>query len=252
MNECWTEERNTFWTGQTPHAFETALAKPLTDLTRKVASLPPRRCSTRRARDPPAYACWRTPSRYADLDVGEGIVPNPGCRLNVDLSAASIRCSTATSIAKHSAPPYGRGSTADCRRNNTKGYWVPHLSIEYSPGVEARTDIFVLCRALHSVMLASTLFPDAGIRVRAHKADHAVIADGLTENDFVAMTLSVGAGRRTEDLRAAGDALFAAGQEALAGPLSTSHFAFSLEIREINADLSWKDTPIHARLSGTK
>ncbi|MEM1300465.1 MAG: 5-carboxymethyl-2-hydroxymuconate Delta-isomerase [Pseudomonadota bacterium] len=128
---------------------------------------------------------------------------------------------------------------------------MPHLSIEYSPKLEDRADVLALCRALHAAMRASPLFPDAGIRVRAHRADHAIVADGLAENDFVAMTLSVGSGRSTEDLREAGDALFAVGQEALAGPLSTPHFAFSLEIREINPDLSWKDTPIHARLSGT-
>ena len=90
----------------------------------------------------------------------------------------------------------------------------------------------------------------AGIRVRAYRADHAIVADGLAENAFVAMTLSVGAGRSTDALKAAGDAVFAAGRAALADLLSTEHFAFSLEVREIHPDLSWKDTPIHARLSG--
>lgn len=125
---------------------------------------------------------------------------------------------------------------------------MPHLSVEYSPALRDRADIPALCQAMHAVMLASPLFPDAGIRVRAHKADFAIIADGLAENDFVAMTLSVGAGRNQNELRAVGDALFVAGQLALKIPLSTPHFTFSLEIREINPDLSWKDTPIHSRL----
>lgn len=127
---------------------------------------------------------------------------------------------------------------------------MPHLSIEYSPGLEARADMPDLCRALHGAMVATGIFPLAGIRIRAHRADHCIVADGLPQNDFLAMTLSVGAGRATADLKAAGDGIFSAAQAALAGPLSTPHFALSLEIRVADPELSWKDTPIHARLSG--
>lgn len=127
---------------------------------------------------------------------------------------------------------------------------MPHLCIDYSPGLERRADIAALCRDLHAAMVAAGIFPLAGIRVRAHRADHAITADGLAENDYAALTLSVGAGRTKEALAAAGDRIFVAAQAALAGPLSTPHFALSLEIRIIDPDLSWKDTPIHARLSG--
>ena len=127
---------------------------------------------------------------------------------------------------------------------------MAHLKIEYSAGVEAH--IAALCAGGHAAMIAAGIFPVAGIRVRAYRADHAVVADGLAENDFVAATLSVGAGRTTEALKEAGDRVFAALQDALAGPLSTEHFALSLEIRVIDPALSWKDTPIHARLSGKK
>ena len=127
---------------------------------------------------------------------------------------------------------------------------MAHLKIEYSAGVEAH--IAALCAGGHAAMIAAGIFPVAGIRVRAYRADHAVVADGLAENDFVAATLSVGAGRTTEALKEAGDRVFAALQDALAGPLSTGHFALSLEIRVIDPALSWKDTPIHARLSGKK
>jgi len=127
---------------------------------------------------------------------------------------------------------------------------VAHLSIEYSPGLEARADVQALCLSLHGAMIDTGIFPLAGIRVRAHKADHAIVADGLPENDFAALTLAVGAGRTKDDLRRAGDLIFAAARAALAGPLSTPHFALSLEIRVIDPELSWKDTPIHARLSG--
>lgn len=129
---------------------------------------------------------------------------------------------------------------------------MPHLSIEYSPGLESRADIAGVCRAAHGAMLSAEIFPQAGIRVRAYRADCAIVADGLAENDFLAMTLSLGAGRSKEALKAAGTAIFRAVQEALAEPLSSPHFALSLEIRIIDPELSWKDTPIHARLPGRK
>lgn len=128
---------------------------------------------------------------------------------------------------------------------------MPHLHIEYSRNLEDKADIAALCQALHAEMVASEVFPTAGIRVRAFAADHAIVADGLAENAFVAMTLSVGAGRTTEVLRQEGDKLFAAAQTYFASLLAEPHFALSLEIRVADPDLSWKDTPIHTRLART-
>ena len=127
---------------------------------------------------------------------------------------------------------------------------MPHLSIEYSRGLESRADVPTLCRALHTAMVKSGIFPLAGIRVRAHKADFAIVADALETNDFAAMTLTVGSGRSTEALKASGELIFAAARSALAPLLATQSFALSLEIRASDPELSWKDTPIHARLSG--
>ena len=129
---------------------------------------------------------------------------------------------------------------------------MPHLSMEYSEGLEGRADLTGIARAAHGAMVQAGIFPVAGIRVRLFRADVAIVADGLPENDFLAMTLSVGAGRETQVLKAAGDLIFSAVQAELAGPLATPHFALSLEIRVINPELSWKDTPIHGRLSGKK
>lgn len=126
---------------------------------------------------------------------------------------------------------------------------MPHLHIEYSRGLEEKADIAALCRRAHAAIIETGLFPLAGIRIRAFAADHAIVADGLAENDFAAFTLSVGAGRSTEALKGAGDVIFAALQEALSELLATPHFALSMEIRVSDPDLSWKDTPIHARLS---
>lgn len=125
---------------------------------------------------------------------------------------------------------------------------MPHLQIEYSAGLEVLMPD--LCRALHGAMAAQAIFPLAGIRVRAFRADHAIIADAHPDNDFAALTLSVGAGRSKAQLQDAGRALFDAGREVLAPLLAKPHLALSLEIRVIDPDPNWKETPIHARLSG--
>lgn len=126
---------------------------------------------------------------------------------------------------------------------------MPHLHIEYSPTLERHAEIRDVCQAAYLAMRESEIFPLAGIRVRAFAADCCIVADNHPDNGFLAMTLSVGAGRETSALKVAGNKLFAAVQRALAKPLAEPHFALSLEIREIDAELSWKDTPIHARLS---
>ncbi len=126
---------------------------------------------------------------------------------------------------------------------------MPHLVIEYSAGTGKRADMAALCNAAHAALKDSGMFPLAGIRVRAHKADIAVVADAHEDNDFLAMTLSIGAGRSTEQLKQVGEALFNAVCAQLAEPLSTPHFALSLEIRIIDPELNWKQTPIHDRLS---
>lgn len=129
---------------------------------------------------------------------------------------------------------------------------MPHLVVEYSHGLEERADIAQVCRAAYAAILETDVFPTAGIRIRAHRADFAIVADGHPGNDFLAMTMSVGAGRPVEVLRQEGDRVFAAVRSVLAEVLATPHFALSLEIRVIDSQLSWKDTPIHARLAGTK
>ena len=126
---------------------------------------------------------------------------------------------------------------------------MPHLHIEYSAGFEAQYDMPTLLSRLHTHMVAAPVFPTAGIRIRAFRADHAMVADGVPGCDFLAMTLAVGAGRSKDALKAEGDALFAVAQGELAAALSEPFFALSLEIREIDPDLSWKDTPIHKRLT---
>ncbi|CAN7597129.1 5-carboxymethyl-2-hydroxymuconate Delta-isomerase [Pararhizobium sp. LjRoot255] len=127
---------------------------------------------------------------------------------------------------------------------------MPHLTVEYSANLESRADLGALCGTLLETILETGLFEVGAVRVRALKAEHYAIADRLAENSFVDLNFRVGKGRSTDERKRTGEALFAAASAALAPLFDTPHFALSLEIREINAELSWKKNAIHPRLRG--
>ena len=129
---------------------------------------------------------------------------------------------------------------------------MPHLTVEHSANLGDQTDLDALCLALHGAMLATGLFELGAIRVRALMADHSAVADLLPQNAFAHLALRIGAGRSALEKKAAGDDIFKAATQALAPLFKTPHFALSLEITEIAADLSWKKNAIHPRLRTPK
>ncbi|MCF4097143.1 5-carboxymethyl-2-hydroxymuconate Delta-isomerase [Maritalea mediterranea] len=128
---------------------------------------------------------------------------------------------------------------------------MPHLSIEYSASLADKADIGALCHALHNVLINVGPFEQGGVRVRAFRADHHAVADLHSENAFVDLSLRIGQGRSPEEKKLVGDALMVRAQTELAPLFETEHFALSLEIREIDADLSWKRNTIHERIRAT-
>jgi 5-carboxymethyl-2-hydroxymuconate isomerase len=125
---------------------------------------------------------------------------------------------------------------------------MPHLAIEYSANLEEKADLDALCRAVHAAILKSGLFEAGAVRVRAFPARHFAIADLLPENAFADMSFRIGKGRSAEDRKRVGEAIFAAASEVLAPLFRTPHFALSLEVREIDAELSWTKNAMHSRL----
>ncbi|MGZ9720450.1 5-carboxymethyl-2-hydroxymuconate Delta-isomerase [Rhizobium miluonense] len=127
---------------------------------------------------------------------------------------------------------------------------MPHLAIEYSANLDGRPDIDALCERLLKTVLETGLFEIGAVRVRAFRADHYAIADKLPENAFVDLNFRIGKGRTADEKKRTGEAIFAAATEVLSPLFATPHFALSLEIREIDAELSWKKNAIHPRLRG--
>jgi len=129
---------------------------------------------------------------------------------------------------------------------------MAHLIVEMSDSVARSLESAALCDALHTGMVETGLFPLAGIRVRAYRAEACAMADKHPENGFVALTLIVGHGRTKAELAAAGDLVFAAAKAALADWLAGPFFGLTMEIREIDPDLTWKANTIRPRLLAEK
>ena len=124
------------------------------------------------------------------------------------------------------------------------------MTIEYSANLDACVDMAGLCTLVSRTILETGLFEQGAVRVRAFRAEAYAIADLLPENGFIDMNFRIGKGRSAEEKKRTGEMIFAAVSEYLAALFTTPHFALSLEIREIDAELSWKKNAIHPRLRG--
>jgi 5-carboxymethyl-2-hydroxymuconate isomerase len=125
---------------------------------------------------------------------------------------------------------------------------MPHLTLEYSANLEQTADLKELCKLLAKTLLETELFELGAIRVRAFRSDAYVVADDLPQNSFLDANLRIGVGRLQEDKKRVGEALVDAMSKFFELQFSTPHFALSLEVREIDADFSWKKNAIHPRL----
>ncbi len=127
---------------------------------------------------------------------------------------------------------------------------MPHFSIEYSANLEDKIDMQAVVEVVHAAILSIGPYPLGGVRVRAFKTEIYAIADKLPENAFMDMSFRIGKGRSAEDKKRTGEVIFKAVSDHLSALFETPHFMLSLEIREIDKELSWKKNTIHARLRG--
>lgn len=127
---------------------------------------------------------------------------------------------------------------------------MPHMTLQYSSNLDGLIDLNGLCNAVHAAIFEAGHFELGAIRVRALRCETYAIADLVAENSFVDMVLRIGEGRSQDDKKAAGDKIFSAAASYLDSLFKTPHFALSFEIREIDAELSWKKNAIHPRLRG--
>ncbi len=127
---------------------------------------------------------------------------------------------------------------------------MPHIQIDYSANLETRLDVAGLCRALRDAAVATGVLPLAGLRVRATRADHVVIADGNPDHAYLDISIRLRGGRSAEAKAAATAAIFAAAEAFCAGVMASSSFMLSMEMRDIDPALSPKASSIRNYLPG--
>ena len=125
---------------------------------------------------------------------------------------------------------------------------MPHIHIDYSPNLETRLDIGRLCEVVRDAAAGTGILPLAGIRVRAMKADHVVIADGNPAHAYLDVSLRLRGGRTMEQKEQATSQIFAAIESYCRAALDTSSLMISFEMRDIDPGLSPKTSSIRNHL----
>src|SRR5215470_5093126 len=117
---------------------------------------------------------------------------------------------------------------------------MPHLIVEYSANLDPRLDVDHLLESLHAAAAGTGVFPLGGIRTRAARREHYRIADGHPDNTFVHVTARIRHGRPLELRQRAGTLLFETLCRCLASVYETTPLGISLEVQEIDPDVSYK------------
>ncbi len=90
---------------------------------------------------------------------------------------------------------------------------MPHCVILYTPNLETKTEVGVLCRKLADEMLrirdeeGKQVFPTGGTRVLAYPAAHYAVADGQGDYGFMYLNVRMGLGRSDAVKQSVGDRL---------------------------------------------
>ncbi len=129
---------------------------------------------------------------------------------------------------------------------------MPHIHIDYSRTLEERLDVPGLLAVLVDAAAASGVFPLAGIRARAVAADHVLLADGAQTHAYLDVSIRIGAGRDAATKTRALDLIFAAADRYCRPVMDTSSLMLSMELREIDAELSRKTSSIRTYLAGER
>ncbi len=127
---------------------------------------------------------------------------------------------------------------------------MPHFQIDYSGNLDGKVDIAGLCETIRATAARIETFPMPGIRVRAVRVDHYAIADGDPKHGFVHILIRLRAGRAPEVKQDASQRIFDAARTFLAPVMSGHPIALSLEMRDIDPELSPGTGTIRDHLEG--
>ena len=122
---------------------------------------------------------------------------------------------------------------------------MPHIVVEYSANLRGRIVPEDLIERVHQAALRTGVFPVGGTRTRAAERACYRIADGHPDNAFVHVVLRIAHGRDLATRRRVGEEVFGALCKYLEGIFERSPLGVSLEIQEIDPEVSWKKNNLH-------
>jgi len=122
---------------------------------------------------------------------------------------------------------------------------MAHLFIEYSSNLRGQIDLPALVRSLHQAALATGIFPIGGLRTRAYATEAYCIADGHPDNAFVHVAVRVGHGRDLATRRRACEQIFSTACAELARLYDRVPLGISVEMQELDPELSLKKNNLH-------
>lgn len=127
---------------------------------------------------------------------------------------------------------------------------MPHLTLEYTPGAASPEQMQELCQQLANGLAnflfeGKSIYPRAGIRVRALLVDCFSFPAGIEQAEFLHATLKIGAGRSEAVKQATGEEIFALMVSTVQKSLSSVPIAFSLELYEFGQSTTWKHNGLH-------
>lgn len=132
---------------------------------------------------------------------------------------------------------------------------MPHLTILYTPDLEADGDMTPLCRRLADTLLSvvddtgKPVYPVAGVRVLAFPAAHYAVADGAADYGFVYLNLRMARGRTEVVQRRAGDAIAAAVRAHFSALLASRPIGITVQIDEGREVFDAKIGSLHAHFA---
>ena len=111
---------------------------------------------------------------------------------------------------------------------------MPHVLVEYSANLESEVEPMALVRAVHEAALAQPVFETVGVRTRAARREHFLVADGDPTHAFIAVTARIGPGRTLEARKAAGEAMMAALYRVVEPIYQSRGLLISVEVTELD------------------
>lgn len=111
---------------------------------------------------------------------------------------------------------------------------MPHIVIEYSANLESEADPMALVRAVHAAAVAQPVFETVGVRTRAARREHFLVADGDPGHAFIAVTARIGSGRTLEARKAAGEAIMTALYSVVERIYQSRGLLLSVEVTELD------------------